>query len=403
MNGLIVILIDGLGGNFFAANRQLLPNLDALASAGCYVRRLQAETCATSMPGRASTITGVPAALHGIYGNVIWDGKRFRSANPSDVRVDSLAKRAKESGLDVACLGFGMIRPEDCDLFHAPFWAYENIESSPAPDALDVWQELIDCNIGHDRLFDNEKVNPLPQRGVNNKLNWGQQCDAKFAEWADLLAGLSDSPDLVFIELASPDYFFHKFGTESEYALHACIEADAQIGDLVSGLNKSASPRRFNIAVVSDHGFSEIKKSIHPDIALHGETYSCEGGILHLHYESAAHLDSVTKRLARHGAKMLDNQYLPADQRAEVAAFLAPPDTDFTLDFLKSGKYSGPSKYSANHGFAAGHSNDERVAIFSGPDVARVTLDWRPSNCIAPTLAKLLQLPTTVYPTLSAM
>lgn len=71
MAGLIVLMLDGISADSFARRRAHMPHLARLAEGGLVVERLSAEICGTSFPGRTSILTGVPAAVSGIYGNVI--------------------------------------------------------------------------------------------------------------------------------------------------------------------------------------------------------------------------------------------------------------------------------------------------------------------------------------------
>jgi predicted AlkP superfamily pyrophosphatase or phosphodiesterase len=110
----IVILMDGLGADYVAAHGERLPALKRLAASGLAVPRMTPPTCATSLPGRASILTGAPSADSGTYGNMIYDNGQFRFATPADLRVPTLAGRASAEGLEVACLGFVMTPPGEC-------------------------------------------------------------------------------------------------------------------------------------------------------------------------------------------------------------------------------------------------------------------------------------------------
>src|SRR6202008_426555 len=98
----IVILVDGLSADYFAAHRGRMPHLADMAEQGLEVARLRSVGPATSRPGRASILTGVAADRHGIYGNQILDGAKFRSARADDLRAPTLARLATQAGRDVA-------------------------------------------------------------------------------------------------------------------------------------------------------------------------------------------------------------------------------------------------------------------------------------------------------------
>jgi len=75
---LMVIMIDGISADYFATCRGRLLHLSALAERGLVVENLHSEVLGISLGGRVGMITGVSADQSGVYGNLIWDGERFR-------------------------------------------------------------------------------------------------------------------------------------------------------------------------------------------------------------------------------------------------------------------------------------------------------------------------------------
>ena len=55
---LLLIMIDGVSADYFEAHPNRLPNLSSLAEDGYRVRRMRSAVPGTSMPGRASILTG---------------------------------------------------------------------------------------------------------------------------------------------------------------------------------------------------------------------------------------------------------------------------------------------------------------------------------------------------------
>ena len=376
-----------------------------MAELGCNVTRLGADMCAASMPGRASVLTGVPASVHGIYNNLIWDGRRFRNVNSADLRVDTLASRAKQAGLDVASVGFGMIGLDSCDVYQAPWWAAEMLHQDDHDVAAsnEIWRQEISAGDGNVRLaaLRENGLPGLPRDSGdagNDQLGFGYTCDETLIDWCGGLATSDNAPNLILTEIASPDYFLHEFGCLSDKANEAMNRADAQIGRLIARLEKNKALHRYNIAVMSDHGFSTIEESIHPDVILPEAKYFCGGGILHVHYDNQAQLDDCTNTLSAHGVTPLDNTYLPPEQRTEVGAFLAPAACDFYMDYQKTGSARSPSKYRATHGFGPGFAGDDRFCVFTGPGVPSGHIATATAGQVAPTLASLIGLPTDCYP-----
>ena len=370
MRPLIVLMLDGVGADQVRDYKDCMPHLREFCEVGLFVERLAPERCATSMPGRASTLTGAASAVHGVYGNVIWDGAQFRPANHADLRVPSLARLAKNEEKTVACVGFGMVDPDDCDYFEAPFWSAEMLCGDGQADHH--WTKVM--------RHRNAGASLLSRNNLSSDalLENGQQWDDYFARRTTQVGQF----DLLLVEFASPDYFLHRYGTQSEETRRALQRVDTQIGELLAGSEDA------NVVVVSDHGFTDISETLHPDVLLGDRVISCEGGILFVH----AATDDDRKILRDAGASQIDNEFLPADQRHQISAFRAPDGCDFYVDYSAAGQTRGASKYRANHGFAAGHRPDDRFAVAMGPDIARKMVNHAPAEDIAPTLARLLEL-----------
>jgi predicted AlkP superfamily pyrophosphatase or phosphodiesterase len=410
MNPLILIMIDGLGADHFSHYRHQLPQLDALAKQGTLIERLSPERSATSLPGRASIVTGVPSEQHGIYGNTIWDGGQFRYANSSDVKARTIVEQANQNGLSVANIGYGMVGPEHCQHYHPPIWAHEMLQASDNgayDDSNHVWNTeiaLAENASWIDGLQHEGCCLELAGREYETQAEYlmsGQLNDQIIVDWCAALAAQQKSPDLILTEISMPDYFLHKYGCDSDLVQHSIKIADSQVGRLLDQLRLAGALDKTNIIVTSDHGFSDVKQTIHPDVILPQANMSCEGGILYVHFESKDQLSDISSALAKHQVLPLDNQFLPADQRQEVAAFLAPENTDFHFDKCKTGRPVGGPHYRANHGFKPGHKADERFLVMAGPDIPVSIQPFAKAEQIAPTMAKLLSLPVNSYPRVS--
>ncbi len=407
MSRTIVVMIDGLGADYFTKYRHRLPHLNSIAERGTYVERISPERCATSLPGRTSIVTGVSSAEHGIYGNVIWDGERFRYANSSDVQAPTIAEQAHCAGLCVANIGYAMLKPEHSSLYYPAAWSHELLQANEdgSPTVHDqVWIEQM-------QLADKAQwLKPLIEQGYPSAfvsrdyehpteyLLSGQMNDQISADWAQGIACTRSDVDFIIIEIGMPDYFLHRYGCEHDLTRLAIETADGQIGRLLHGLDQAGLSEEFNLLITSDHGFSDVEQSIHPEHILSDTLFSCEGGILHLHYENEAHLQLCSEQLAAYSAVRIDNSYLPTTDRNQIAAFAAPDNCDFYLDKHHCRQAMGPAHYKANHGFKSGHVADERFLVMAGPDISKDKLAFAQAEQVAPTIAKLLDLDASTYP-----
>ena len=406
--GLILLMLDGVSADTFAHQRGRMPHLAALAERGTTVSRLAAEVPGTSLPGRTSILTGVPSAVSGVYGNMLWDGARFRYAAPDDVRVPTLVRRARDAGLRTAAIGMGMVLPEDADVFQRPWWVGSTLQRARDPRPVtpeDAWRRVFDhrdesgalamaaAAVGVPADFD-----PPPLEETGRTLA-GFLSDQRVAHWVGALATGPSAPDLIVAEFLMTDTIQHRAGYGSDLALWALTVADALVGDVLARLRAAGREHAYDIAVVSDHGHGPVARALRPDVLLPGMRFQSEGGLLHLAPRDTTEARRATDVLAEHGCVLFGAAHLPTDRRDGLIAFLAPDGTTFEHDTQApaSGPVAAPVNRSS-HGARPGHPADERFLVVAGPGARRAQIEHAPAAAVAPTLAALLGLPLRDYP-----
>ncbi|ANG62634.1 hypothetical protein A8C75_09165 [Marinobacterium aestuarii] len=405
MSGLILIMVDGISADHFTRKRHLLPNLDRMARLGVQVDGVTPEVCGTSCPGRTSIIAGVPPGEHGIYGNYILDGDAFRWANPYDVQVDTLPALAKRQGLDVACLGYGMVRPEDCTLYQGPWWVDEMLmrgKDAQPTEADAQWRRAAGLHDPEGRiraLFEHGKAQPpvQPNQSPQMKLQLGMLADHQLLDLAAALAASTTAPDFILLEIAITDYFLHKYGPEHPLSDWSLRCADAQIGCLLTRLEQAGVLEHYNFAILSDHGHTPMPEALYVDRLLGDEvTWSSEGGVLLVRPDTAEQARRLSEKLTGEGMQPWNNDHLPAKQRERLLTFVAPQGSALSFEASRPdtcGLY-GPSKYQSNHGMRPGTRADERFCIFYGNNIPQQSLAHGKAIQIAPTLAAILDVTT---------
>lgn len=399
---LIVVLIDGLSADYFKANPARLPYMTDLAARGLTVERLGAEVPATSMPGRASMITGVPAGQHGIYGNRILDGAAFRHANPDDMLVPSLARRASDAGQDVAGIGYAMVRPEDCATFQPAWWVRSFVQGrnfSKAP-LHPGWERTMATKDPTGRLAGHPGAQPPAfdpaddGSGSNQELLISLASDQAILDGVAALACSDAPPDLILTEIAMTDAIQHDYGYQSVPAHWSLATADHLVGQLLYRLDQSGRRDDYVIAVTSDHGHGPIERALYPDTIIPGHRWESEGGTLHVLVRDQRDRAEVTARMADHGAQPLESSHVPAAQRPLIATFTAPPGQSFEKrpPELAAEAPSGPPQYVSSHGQRPGCVTDDRFCIFAGAGIAASQVPSATAEQFAPTLAQILGL-----------
>jgi predicted AlkP superfamily pyrophosphatase or phosphodiesterase len=408
----IVVLIDGLSADYLATHRARLPHLADMAEQGFAVDRLRSVVPATSRPGRASIITGVAADRHGIYGNQILDGAngngvRFRSARAEDLRAPSLARLATQAGLDVACIGFGLVAPEDARIFVPPWWEHETLRAHPSakaplPGDLDVVRVLKDED-GRLAARRPGRVSLAPPESDHGGLHpqiAGSAADHLMIDLAAELACSDAAPDLILTEIAVTDLIQHYHGYESEAAHWALATADRLIGSLVYRLERAGRLEDTMIAAVSDHGHTPIATAIYPERVIGDMVFSLEGASMNVAVRDAAERAAVERKLAELGVTPLDGTHLPPALRDTIATFTAPDTMAFEMvakNAVREGVTGAPLTIST-HGLRPGTPADDRACIFYGGGIAPGRQETAAAEQFAPTVAAALGLDLAPFP-----
>lgn len=401
MSKLILIMIDGISADHFERSRHRLPHLDSLAQAGTQVAAVAPEMCGTSCPGRTSIVTGVPPGEHGIYGNRIYTGRGFRWANPYDVKAVTLPALAVEQGLDVAGIGYGMVRPEDCSLYHGPWWVYEMLMRRDDEESLQAdrqWLRAAGIRDPDRRLRELAAAGsspPVVEPGaeLRDELALGMLADHQLMDIAAGLACSHRAPDFILLEIAVTDYYLHKYGAEHPLTELSLRAADAQIGTLLARLEQAGVRDEYSFAVTSDHGHADIPTGFYVDRVLDGDVdWSSEGGVLMVKANTPRQAQALERKLVEHGVERWDNRHLPQELRESLLTFVMPEGAAMSFESSRPGTtgITGPSKYQSNHGMRPGTRSDYRFCIFSGPDIPQQVLPVAATMQIAPTLAKIL-------------
>ncbi len=400
-------MIDGVSADYFAKHRKRLPFLADLAQKGLVVNRLSSVVPATSLPGRTTMMTGTTCDAHGIWGNTIWDGERFRYATPDDVKGLTLPKQAKDAGLDVAVVGFGMVRPEDTQVFHHAWWVGEMVQrgrdDTPIP-AAEGWLRTSRHKDASGRLaalVEQGYPDGIPSAyspSENPQLTYFSAelaGDSVMMQWVAGLACSEQAPDLIVTEIMTPDSVQHVAGYESHESHWSVAYSDALVGQLVKQL-EVAGVNDYNLAIMSDHGHSSVETALNPMKIIPDATYACECAWLYVHYKSEAELADITEKLAAYDIELYANEQVVPEFKASIATFIAPEGAAF--ENSETTEAVGAPVYTSSHGFRPGTLGDDRFCIFSGPDFSPQVIEEADALQITPTLAKLLALDTSIYP-----
>jgi predicted AlkP superfamily pyrophosphatase or phosphodiesterase len=407
---LIIMMLDGISAEYFQTERARMPFIDALSNEGCYVRHLHAEVIGVSLAGRTSMMTGQKGNVHSITGNIYWDGTEFRVPTPYDVRVQTLPEKARDAGMDVAVMGFGMLRPESAQIFKAPWWISGHLvtKARMQEEATEGWHKVIahrDADDRFERLMTAAGLPTTlpPMNGLTPETmnNFAVASDNLMFDWVGALAVSDDAPDLIITENVLPDGTHHRTGYKSDQSHWAMAYADMLVGKVIQRLRSAGKLDDYNIAVIADHGHGTNETAIYLHNLIPGVKYSTsDGAVLHVAAKDDAELQMVTEKLAEYDVKPWNKDHIPDDYKDQLSAFVAPDHIEFCDKHPdpESKEVIGKPMNLSGHGRKPGSPLDDRLCVFYGPDVPNKIIEEAEAVQVAPTFAALLGLPLEGFP-----
>lgn len=408
MSRVLLLMIDGVSADYLQRFEANVPHLAALSERGLRVDRLGSDVPGTSLPGRSGIVTGVGPERHGIHGNVIWDGGAFRYANADDVRVPTLPRRALDAGLDVASVGYGMVRPEDATVYRGAWWVGEMLQRSrdeePVP-ADEGWLRTARHADPTGRLAAAEAATglsaALPDPYADGALHYllsEVAGDRAMMRWTTGLLTSDAPPDLALSEILVTDTVQHQAGPDHPFTHWAVGYADALVGTLVTELERAGRLHDTTLVITSDHGHGPVDRALYAERLLPGWTVAPEGSLLFVAADGEREAQRAGEVLRPFGVERLDAAYLPPDVRGRVAPFVAPDGAVFQMRptagvEVDDRAASGPAKYVSSHGFRPGHPHDERFLLAAGPGIEARRVPRAEAADVEATVSALAGLP----------
>lgn len=251
-----MISVDGLAGFYLDDPKAEMPNIRALATEGARAKSMKASAPTVTWPNHTTLVTGVPPAQHGVVGNNFFDRaareKRTLIWDPTFdkdeiVKVPTLYDIAKANGLKTAAIRWPATRNAkslDWTIPDMKWGAQEKNFSTPSLVKECEREEIFFSSTPpSDEVLD-------------------QSCTHVFN-----LILKNHRPQLALLHLVDVDHTQHAKGPRSSAAYEAIKTADAQVGAVWQELKRDF-PGRATLFVVSDHGFSPIKRIILPNVIL---------------------------------------------------------------------------------------------------------------------------------------
>jgi predicted AlkP superfamily pyrophosphatase or phosphodiesterase len=400
----VLISIDGLMPSAYAgADAARAPTLKALAQEGAYAQGVVGVLPSVTYPSHTTLITGVAPAVHGIFGNEIFDPEgRANSAwywYARDIRVPTLTDAARASGLSTAVVFWPVSVGMKVDALVPEFWRPGSnhpsdislIKALSTPDLVDEMEASRTAPFGF----------PMTDQDRTDMAGWIVE---------------HRRPRLLLLHLTALDFAQHGSGPGSPRALETLQQMDAHVQTLRQAIARAGFADRTYLAVVSDHGFAPIEQQLQPNALFKQEGllrvnengriaewqayFKAEGGSGFVFVKDPSNR-SLVERVGQLMEKLrADGSHGIASlwSRADLARLGAYPEAVFGIG-MRSGFYTGAghdalvtrTRNRGGHGFDPTLPELHASFIISGPAAKnRGSLGTVRMSQIAPTLADVL-------------
>jgi predicted AlkP superfamily pyrophosphatase or phosphodiesterase len=302
----VMISVDGLAAYYLDDPKAEMTTLQKLSAEGARAASMKASTPTVTWPNHTTLVTGDYPAHHGVVGNNYYDRateqKVVLISDPvydkdQIVKVPTLYDVAKAAGMKTAGIRWPATRNA-----HTLDWTEPDVATDQLVEKYTTPSLLEDCKRAGISLLGKTEADGSPDEILTSAFN---------------LILHEHRPNLALLHVAFVDHTEHLHGPKSAEAYEAVKAADHQIKEVWEELQKDFS-NRATLIVVSDHGFSAIKKSLFPNVllrkaglmesgkkkpsAVHTVT---QGGAMFVYVTDEAHRDEVLAKV-RGALKGLD-------------------------------------------------------------------------------------------------
>lgn len=236
----VIIVLDGFSSNYLNYLGKN-SNIYKLLSKSTY--NLSSSTVYPSHTCSAHTtiMTGCYPEKHNIIGNVFYNSKTSTSdknIDPNRIKTATIFSVAKNEGMQTAIVSgkdnLVKLFEKDCDIKVSPKNYPEYIEKAPTIEDSDNNDEYFKYNIDTTKWVFNSLEKVLKEK----------------------------SPDVVLVNIQSPDYIGHRFGPESDEIKQVINDLDKCIGQFNKFMIKNKLINETSIVITSDHGMTSVTKAI---------------------------------------------------------------------------------------------------------------------------------------------
>jgi len=260
----VMISVDGLGAYYLDDPKADMPTIRALAAEGARASMMKASTPTVTWPNHTTLLTGVTPAKHGVIGNNYFDraaGKKVTLISDpvydkdEIVKVPTIYDLANAAGMKTTGIRWPATRNAKTLDWAIPDVINTNLLRKYTTPAL-----LSECEKAGIDIFGGDKAEG--GSGATSPKPTDENCVRVFNFILH-----EHHPRLALLHVIDVDHTEHLKGPKSPEAYEAVKAADDQVRQVWEELKRDF-PGKATLLVVSDHGFSPIKRMILPNVIL---------------------------------------------------------------------------------------------------------------------------------------
>jgi len=400
-NKLLIISLDAVSNDDIAILADC-PTFRSLSEGGTLVYDVFPVFLSNTYPIHTSILTGCHPNKHGIKDNALpapGDARPGWNWYAKDIKVPTLYQKASELGHVTAGL-FWPVTAGASIKYNIP----EILPKRP-------WENQLVLSL----------TNGSPLFQLSSVLKHGKHLKGAFQPQLDdfSCAVLCDlirdkKPDLMMIHFTDVDTHKHHFGVNSPEAVAALKRMDQRLGSLLTSLESSGMSNDCHVIVLSDHGMTDVTKSINPNkylekigllnYRLNGSVaswkawFKCSGGSGFLYLKNPEDQETLVQVLKmmegliqdkESGIKGILNEeeFFLSGFNQESAFGIIPADG---VEFVEHPQ----NAHHANHGYSLKDKKYNTFYLLSGPRIkSGLKLQGGSLLDIAPLASDLLEIP----------
>jgi len=308
----IAIVVDGLEPDMVAPER--MPNLSALIAGqtgnATTFTSATASMVTETLPNHVGMLTGLTPGHHGVVANTAGDGSAMKS--PALIRtetfIDAVERQRPELTTAVVVGWMPLVELFDCT----------RVGGVCAPSRANPEGELIE-HLAPDHLVGADTDPASWTRPEENAISEPLAESTHDHFVIDQLIALFDSdapPDTAFVNLPIVDSVEHLFGAHSAAAVTAMLQADLELGRLVTYLRDTGRWERTVLVITADHSFLDLDDLL-VDVPVLGQV---SGTRVVLDERLAPFAGSIARIVTHAGSASI---YLRDPARTDTAAAIA--------------------------------------------------------------------------------